>query len=345
MMKRRRPVIWLGQSVDTSSLCSSYPELRSGSFLTSLGCAIRRPSLKVSHFGENLRERLGVTGPIMIDSGGFALMKNPTAKWTTSTVAEFISRIDADVFVSLDLPPSVGDSGPERLSKIHRSNQNFRILVELFPDKHIMPVVHGRTLKEVETSIDLFKRAVARPKWVGLGGIVPLLQNRYVSKEIGETGPEVFIARALKLVRSAFPLARIHAFGAGGTRTFPAVFALGADSGDSIAWRLAAGFGSIFLPFKSQRIIRWTGEKPPRKLLDDSDLQQISVCRCPICGQKSSLRQKVIALGKDFHNRSIHNAWTLSNQYAFWPSTREGMNLLVTKGILGKQWAKAANSS
>jgi len=301
--------------------------------------------LKVTHFGEDLRKKLGVTGPIMIDSGGFVLMKNPSATWSLKTVAEFIAKIDADVFVSLDLPPSIGDTGPDRLLKIRRSNRNFKILSEQFPGKSVMPVIHGRTLREIETSIDLFAKTVAQPEWVGLGGIVPLLQNRYVSKEIAETGPELFIARALRIIRAAFPVTRIHAFGAGGTRTFPAVFALGADSGDSIAWRLAAGFGSIFLPFKSQRVIRWTGDKPPRKLLDDSDLEQISLCECPICRQKSSLRHKVFALGKDFHNRSIHNAWTLSNQYTCWPPTRAGMKLLVARGALGAQWAKAANYS
>ena len=271
-------------------------------------------------------------------------MKNPTAIWSLKSVAGFIAEIDADVFVSLDFPPSMGDTGPDRILKFADLTEISEDSVGAASSKSVMPVIHGRTLREVQTSIELIAKAVAQPEWVGLGGIVPLLKNRYVSKEIAETGPELFIAQTFKIIRSAFPLTRIHALGLGGTRTFPAVFALRrANSGNSIAWRLAAGFGSIFLPFKSQRAIRWSGDKPPRKLLDNSDLEQISLCKCPICRQKYSLRHKVVALGKDFHNRSIHNAWTLSNQYASWPATRAGMKLLMAKGALGAQWAKAAN--
>src|SRR4051794_22276419 len=99
---QNRPIVWLGQSVDTSSLCSSYPELQDGNFLTSLGCAIRRPSLLKTHFNGSLRRKLGLTGPLMLDSGGFALLNNPHARWTAATVARLIEEVSADVYVSLD---------------------------------------------------------------------------------------------------------------------------------------------------------------------------------------------------------------------------------------------------
>src|SRR3954471_12160417 len=112
-----RPVVWLGQSVDTSSLCSSYPELQDGNFLTSLGCAIRRPSLVKTHFNGSLRGKLGVTGPLMLDSGGFALLKNSHAKWTVATVAKLIEAVSAEIYVSLDFPPVASDTGDERRRK------------------------------------------------------------------------------------------------------------------------------------------------------------------------------------------------------------------------------------
>ena len=101
----KTPVVWLGQSADTSSLCAGHAELSRLPFLTSLGCAIRRPSLSRTHFNENLRTVLGLTGPLMLDSGGFALSKKPDKKWTTHKVANFIRKIDADIFVTLDFPP------------------------------------------------------------------------------------------------------------------------------------------------------------------------------------------------------------------------------------------------
>src|SRR5205085_412252 len=106
-----------------------------------------------------------------------------------------------------------------------------------------------------------------------------------------------FIAKALKLIREHYPQSRLHAFGAGGPRTFPAVYAIGADSGDSIGWRQAAGFGSIFLPFRSQRTIRWRrGSRPPRKTLTNSDRVELANCECPVCSKQSSISGRVKAL-------------------------------------------------
>jgi queuine/archaeosine tRNA-ribosyltransferase len=142
--------VWLGQSVDTSSLCAGYPDLQNAPFLTSLGCAIRRPSLKDTHFNSGLRSRLGISGPLMIDSGGFALIKAPSSRWSAQTVGNLIHRIEADVFVSLDLPPTPQDDQQRRLRKILSSTRNFEYLAGRFPAKAIMPVVHGRTYSEAD---------------------------------------------------------------------------------------------------------------------------------------------------------------------------------------------------
>jgi len=335
-------MIWLGQSVDTSSLCASYAELRGSHFLTSLGCAIRRPSLTKTHFHGGLRHKLGITGPLMLDSGGFALLANPRAKWTTSSVAKLIAKIGAEIYVSLDLPPATGDTAERRRKKIHNSYRNYEFLSEQFPDKIIMPVIHGRTDLEIDLSIHLLNGSKRPPSWIGLGGIVPLLQHRYVSKDIFNTGPELFIAKALTKIRQAFPKARIHAFGAGGTRTFPAVVYFGADSADSIGWRQAAGFGSIFLPLRSQRVVTWNVVKSaPRKLLDNDDLDLLRDCCCPSCLASSSIETRLTALRGNFVNRSIHNAWTIKTQYKHWPKAISSMTEFIGNGNLGPHWAKA----
>jgi queuine/archaeosine tRNA-ribosyltransferase len=342
---KTRPHIWLGQSADTSSICSSYDELRTAAFLTSLGCVMRRPGLRGSHFNSTLRDKLGLAGPLMIDSGGFALMKAPSTKWSVTIVGNFIESIDAEVFVSLDLPPTAGDDQDVRRRKIRASIRNFRYLLDRFPTKTIMPVVHGRSIGEINYSIELLLRTLRNPSWVGLGGIVPLLQNRYTSSEVAMLGSEAFIGLSIMAVRNAFPHAKIHAFGAGGTRTFPAVFALGADSADSIGWRQAAGFGSIFLPMKSQRVVVWPRDmKPPRKMLDESDLEQIASCACPICRSRASTSSRLAAFAKGFHNRAIHNAWTVCNQFRSWPRNRSAMISLLANGIFGPKWASALRS-
>ena len=159
-------------------------------------------------------------------------MTNPKSKWTIQNVSEYIGKIEADIFVSLDYPPHVTDSALKRRAKIEASTKNFELLAGTFPSKTIMPVVHGRTIAEIELSVELLAERSDSLAWIGLGGIVPLLQHRFVSKDILKIGPEIFISRALKIIRSTFPKTKIHAFGAGGTRTFPALFSLGADSAD-----------------------------------------------------------------------------------------------------------------
>jgi queuine/archaeosine tRNA-ribosyltransferase len=344
MMHLPGPTVWLGQSADTSSICSFHSELNHFPFLTSLGCAIRKPSLKRTHFNAHLKTKLGITGPLMVDSGGFALMMNPRSRWTIRDVSFFIKRIEADIFVSLDHPPAKSDSASERRRKIELSIRNFRVLSDRFPAKAIMPVVHGRTISEIDLSIQLIDQHLNQQSWIGLGGIVPLLQHRVVSREISRMTPEVFIALSLGKIRGAFPKAKIHAFGAGGTRTFPAVFAFGADSADSIGWRQAAGFGSIFLPMKSQRAVTWNGEKrPPRKVLDASDLIQIANCNCPVC-RDHTIEKRIDAFRRHFYSRSIHNAWTIVHQGKFWPSSRHALICAISDGALGFNWAKAINS-
>jgi hypothetical protein len=141
---------------------------------------------------------------------------------------------------------------------------------------------------------------------------VPLLQHRQVSREISQMSPEVFIAKALNMIRLVFPKAKIHAFGAGGTRTFPAIFALGGNSADSIGWRQAAGFGSIFLPLKSQRAIRWNADaRPPRKILGEDDLVQLRSCACPTCAPLGSIEAQIndLLAAQDCEERYGENYW------------------------------------
>lgn len=336
--------VWLGQSVDTSSICAGYDELNSLPFLTSLGCAIRRPSLRRTHLNADLRTKLGLTGPLMIDSGGFALSMDPSARWSIRHVSSAIQEIQADIFVTLDLPPHRTDGTRDRMRKIRKSVMNYELLSERFPEKIIMPVVHGRTRDEVEFCLDMIASISPQPSWVGIGGVVPLLLGRRQLAE-WEGSPESFIAMCVQATRWRFQRSKIHVFGAGGTRTFPAMVALGADSADSIGWRQAAGFGSVFLPLKSQRIISPGADvRAVRKVLDRADKADLMRCRCPICMKSATINGRIAFFKRSFHNRSIHNAWVIGNQFLHWPRSRSDLTVLVSDGGLGPRWALALKS-
>jgi hypothetical protein len=111
-----------------------------------------------------------------------------------------MEQVNADVFVSLDYPPLISDTALVRRKKIFKSHRNFKYLTDRFPNKLIMPVVHGRTLSEIELSIALLHRSTADLRWIGLGGIVPLLKNRHITHEMYKLGAETFIATALTMM-------------------------------------------------------------------------------------------------------------------------------------------------
>jgi hypothetical protein len=101
--------IWLGQSVDTSTIHDAYDDFGSLPILTSVGCAIRRPNAVSKKFDINLRERIGAKGQLMVDSGGFVLMTKHDTAWNVARVGRLYDRIDADHLVSLDVPPNAGE--------------------------------------------------------------------------------------------------------------------------------------------------------------------------------------------------------------------------------------------
>ena len=90
---------------------------------------------------------------------------------------------------------------------------------------------------------------------------------------------------------------------------------MGAHSADSHAWRQAAGFGSIYLPGKGQRILEWNKpHKRPRPLIDDDDRRLLGECTCPACRLHDCIEDRISGLKGSFEPRSIHNAWVLNQE-------------------------------
>jgi len=332
--------MWIGQSVDTSVLTARVPEFRGWPMLTSLGCAIRKPRLIETRFQADLKSRLGITGPLMLDSGGFVLMKRHVRSWGVRKVAAVYEAVEADVLVSLDHPPALGDTLSERRAKYRRTFLDLDFLL-LRCGGRLMPVVHGRTPEEVESNCRAIRMRIGAPRWVGLGGLVPLLQRSGNVRRASSSSPHVFIAQALRIVRANFPKACLHVFGAGGPQTLLALFGLGADSADSIGWRQAAGFGSIYLPGRSQRLLSWTkSESPrPRPLIDRSDRRLLLACQCPSCRPLCSLEKRISELDKDFTRRAIHNLWVLrAETNLFRASNSSGAGPEILKTRLSDTW-------
>jgi 7-cyano-7-deazaguanine tRNA-ribosyltransferase len=172
-----------------------------------------------------------------------------------------------------------------------------------------MPVVHGYTIRRIRQCCERIEALIGKPCAIGIGSMVPLLKASHIGgrfryrRQDGTVGGHVdFIADAIATVRNAFPGSLVHVFGAGGGPTALALFAAGADSCDSAAWRLKASYGAIQLPGTSDRFLQNRLRSPGRvrRVVDAKDLAAIGECRCPACNPL-----RTVAARRAFLNRTF----------------------------------------
>ena len=121
------------------------------------------------------------------------------------------------------------------------------------------------------------------------------------------------LSESISLARANFPKSKLHVLGAGAPSTVRMSFQYGADSVDSIGWRRAAGFGTIFLPGGTERFVSDRARQRPRsrRQLDNNDLQMIATCDCPPCSRNNSLESRLALLSECYLARAAHNASVL----------------------------------
>lgn len=339
ILRQNRRTIWLGQSVDTSILHTSYEDFCSVPILTSVGCAMRRPSANVPKFDQHLRERVGAGSRLMVDSGGFVLMGQSSRRWTTASVAALYRRIDADFLVSLDVPPNGQDDKADRRRKYRRTLANLERLYDGFGDR-IVPVVHGAIFGEVERNCADLHQICRNPPLIGIGGLVPTLQRCGSATKPDPDGPQAAIAQAIANVRGYFPVSKLHVFGVGSLHTVLGVIAAGANSVDSIGWRQAAGFGSVFIPGRHRRLLTERHRDAPcRPFADAEDLEILARCNCPVCREAKQPGGNLSVLRGHFKPRAIHNIWVLYNEVAgLFVSKRRGEEQRYLSDRLSAAW-------
>jgi tRNA-guanine family transglycosylase len=333
--------IWLGQSVDTSVIHTSYEDFESVPILTSLGCVMRRPNANSAKFDGNLRSRVGAGARLMVDSGGFVLMTKRNRTWNGTRVAQLYERIQADYLVSLDEPPRSTDHRPARQRKYERTLRNLEYLFKRFGPR-IVPVVHGTDLRELEINCQKVSRVVSTPSMIGIGGLVPVLQRSGAARA-ARNGPQNDIASAVRFVTTFFPKSAVHVFGVGSLHTVLAVVAVGARSVDSIGWRQAAGFGSVYIPGRHRRLLTQRERPNPcRPFANDEELEILRQCACPPCRQSAQSTGNIHGLAQHFKPRAAHNIWVLYSEVAAYLIERQagrGRQFLASR--LSEAWMRA----
>jgi tRNA-guanine family transglycosylase len=262
-------------------------------------------------FGAGLKERLAISGPLMLDSGGFTMMMRGESLSVRDVVTAF-RAVAADVVVSLDYPPLPTDPVELRLHKYHLTLENVRYMRDELEGERIAPVVHGLSPEELETNCLAISSVLSHPKWICIGGLVPILR-RMGSPDGKGALARIVVETAIGIVRHAFPASTLHVLGVGSPRTIAAVFESGADSVDSIGWRRAAGFGTIFLPGGSERFVADRDRKRAgsRKMLTPSEIDLLSRCACPACAGIETIEGRLSSLAESYLARAAHNASVL----------------------------------
>jgi queuine/archaeosine tRNA-ribosyltransferase len=320
----RTPMVWLCHNLRNQVLFAQHQSLKRAPVLVSLGDAFLRPSYKNRFFTEKLRETLGLRGPLMVDSGGFALMRRRHLRWSTKEIGRVYKQLPADILVSLDHPPSPNDDRTTRERLRRRTLRNLERMGEFVPVDRLMPVVHGHSLGELERSCDGIAEICPKINQIGIGGLVPLICSgglvrrfAYARRDGTRGDRSTWISDALQLVRQRFPEAFVHIFGIGSATTAISVLSLGADSVDSFSWRRAANYGAILLPGRSERFpTAREGRARSRPVLSEEELPLLMNCECPACARVMNVHRRLAVFAGCYRDRAVHNAWTVLSEVA-----------------------------
>jgi tRNA-guanine family transglycosylase len=276
--------------------------------MISLGDAVHRPRLIERVFCGDLRTRLRVRGPLMLDSGGFTMMMQQRSL-NVSEIAGIYKRAGVELCISLDIPPTSKDSSRARKRKYNKGQENLAYLVELVGPNKLVPVIHGLTETEVARNCRQTADIFPKPLVICIGGLVPLLR-RSGHDSIEHNRGIAWLHKLIVIVRACFPEALIHILGAGSPKNVVTAIRCGADSTDSLAWRRAAGFGTIYLPGTGERFLEPRGRKraTSRPTLRRNEIELLAACACAACSEHPQIDNRIAELSNSYIARAAHNA-------------------------------------
>jgi|Deesub1362A_J573_1020465.scaffolds.fasta_scaffold00609_20 tRNA-guanine family transglycosylase len=255
---------------------------------------------------DSIHEYLNVNGIVMMDSGGFQLMKK-NIPVTPELLLDIYKRAEPDIGVVLDHPFNPMDL-ESRFERWKNTISNTEFMLENSHNIALMPVIHGYTIDDVKKACKEIKE-ITYPKMVGIGSLVPIVRYMKTSvlSELNGINTIEFMAKVISIVREEFPDTFLHVFGVGSVSTMHLMFSLGVDSVDSMSWRMKAAYGALQLPSIGDRFI---SPKNGRRKFKEYKL--LKECNCPICNGKS-LKERKNALDNSkqgtFYKRAIHNAF------------------------------------
>jgi tRNA-guanine family transglycosylase len=311
----KTPILWIGHDFEHPVPLWEYSANQIPGLLVNACGILRSPKRFQLVSLKGIHHYTGYTGAIMMDSGGFLFQRHQSVDICTDKISDLYEKANVDIGVILDHPldPTLTSSSNNR--RWRRTLYNTSQMINYSKSRILMPVVHGYSLRALRLACQQIKEVIPNPFFIGIGSLVPLIKRSHIKTLFCNKKQKdrkkvllTFIADAVKLVRSEFPASVLHVFGAGSIGTALSFFYLGADSVDSVAWRIKASFGAIQMPGFSDRFLspRHHTQKT-RKVITDEELEILSTCNCPICSKYKSVSGKVNCLDSSFVARAVHN--------------------------------------
>lgn len=261
---------------------------------------------KPQHPAKSFSELLKFQGNIMLDSGGFVYQISGKSPPSVDEYLNMVNTHKPDIVVALDFPLTPL-SKHENEMRIRRTLKNIVEIQEKFSSLHVnvMPVIHGFSIKTIESMLQFMERYDIDLSYVGMGSLVPLIRHRV-------KGGRKIIVDLIAYVRKRLSSSILHIFGIGGTTTMHIMFFLGVNSIDTAAWERKAANGVIQLPGIGDRFL---SKKPHnRTILKPSEMNVLKECKCPICSNYENTEQKMKILDNKRDCRVVHNAWVYQRE-------------------------------
>lgn len=315
------PVLWLGHDLDHQVKVWKSIDNCQG-VLVNAYQLLERPRVlnKVTKYG--LKQHLEFQGPIFMDSGGYLFQQSGISNINLDDLHNLYNSTKPEIAAVLDIPLNPVLTDDENELRWQKTLNNTLRMFDNNQNLILSPIIHAYRSDVIEDRCKEIKKIIPDPTIICIGSLVPLLKASYIGTRFNTQTDGVtstmyrwrYISDLVKSVRRCFQKSIIHIYGAGSLSTMYLLFFLGADSLDSISWRLKAGFGAIQLPGLSDRFLKPVeGSIRKRQMLNSEDLKLLDECKCPICYGKS-LPLRISVLEKSFYNRATHNAFVANEE-------------------------------
>jgi len=329
------PVFWLGHVL--GGVPRPWKEFEVETLIVNACDILQKKKANHEICCKGIHNYLDYKNLILMDSGGFLFQKKELIDVDPLEIINLYENCKPDLGVILDHPLNPKASKSGNLKRWNSTLKNTEIMFENQGKVELMPVVHGYTFEDLKNACDDLKNLIDNPKAVGLGSLVPLLFRNGSSKHFKD-GLK-FVVDAVQLVREEFPDSFLHVFGVGSTKTMHLMYALGADSIDSIGWRLKAAYGTIQLPGVGDRHVKSRNNGRPS--LNEKEKLLLAQCECPVCYNKN-LDERLDTLDGLFQSRAMHNAWLFKKEQELYHEkllanqTLQFLDKRLSKGIFSK---------